>query len=1818
MDELDDLLSCLQTHVQPVVRGLFKGLQTGPLPMLGSRTVVAGNVTSYGDDWVDLMAMWFVPGTGFLPPREERITRVHIHDILHKNLHLCQGVQIMCIGEKKPGSDDHDVTLTDANICFRPEFDPALPWDCFHMFCGGFCGWSQALRWMDRAQEIYLGQEIFLDADPQIMSIWSVKHGTQYRTLPLAGNEAWCPAKQVGLCGCISEPCVADACRTQANLIATMSPPCQSWSKGGRGCGLNDLNGKAFLDALIQAFSLQTIAIAAECADDIAVHPHFKVIKALAKAMGFRLAWDQITPYHQMTSHSRSRWLGVWVRSDAALQLFPFQLKLPCMPQMHWTDQACQFPTPQRWNSQLSLTPSECQIYDSPMFLPPAKRPRYENRDLKTNEIIRSRVPTSADILPTLCASYTRQHQLAEHHLRQKGIFACLRETATGFQFLEPTLFCSLFGAIEHVVLSEKVGESFRIVGNAISIPHSLLALSITFHCTSTCKADPIGLVRQAWKARLTAYNAVVFHHEGFIHLIPKCDFWNWISLRAPPLEPGNWTLNGLCEGRNICFNVHSNQTVQQVFRDHCSGPDEILEQIHARNEDIRVCTKTTIEQIACQESTFRLAIGNTNLGLLEIRTASCTKVISEPPSDECPCVVHIENKNFDDHIGSNIFWAVQHVVETLQDDSQPKSCAATVVVLPEQLTITAHLSEASGMQFLQQIAGLQIFRDRNKQICCIPDEIDNFLLLSAARDCEEPSKIEVIVRADWQRTCGASIPTDATTIRFHCDLQVQHAIERVNGVTSNEPHHHFQFGDVIDICASRPVHAGGHHLNTAAPPTLPAFADFTARVEFMCDTHGWVATDEMFHYTQALQWQQDWLRFGTPQLWNVANGDFEPPIFGELNIPNNSTTAFPVLIGSHWAGIEVTRQGTDTSVTFIHVSEQHQTQLTFLVARLLDIAPHRFQVRCERNDPPPHLCGWFLIFRWYRRHGLHQGIADISHHFQLNVEYNQLIQLAMQCSNEDWAISQIPIEIGQLAHTLRKNFLRFLARRELQGRPHQQIALATGCPPPQQQPPAAQAQPDIPVAPLPWLDRSQAILDRIQDRLNQILLHPGWLSSDELDIALEGPRAMSPGTLFCAPCSWSVGASHLHFFNDFMPDYRAFNQVIWFIEVERHWVQAEAYLHEDASNFAFTFPANSHIRLQPLVDHLLNVTGARDTQISIHFYDQVSPQHMCGYQLVAHIYQRLAANTVALQPPQRRLLSFHFLAADLDRAHVEARAQWTAAGSNPHLIDFAANIRQWFLVRVAENRFPSDFNSAGANDQDVSMKSAEPSDAAATNRQPSAAPTAQKDPWLKTDPWLKATPRPSQSKWEDLVIKEPVPFTGTDGAAISQTHRLQVGGARGGLVFATKAHVQDIAKAAGSTDLAILLPASDNLALPIFQNKLQGPFEVSLDDVSAKIAYKRLVMLFPVRGTINYKLPEPVAKLTTGAVCEIVLEVDGRLINKGEFDRIKENPIASFKAMLGQVVPKLDNSAVIFGFRVAHHPGGAKQDPLLQCVLKAPHGVRTPLIEASGMTPLLTRDFLDKGRNSEDTTVLPRFWPPNITELSNIRKTVEGTEGLAGLVLTRRGLAPRVWIAQVGKARTQLLADDPRVMPENINVVPKYTFSLAGWPAATGAHHVVTSTLQALNIPVLPLRTYRAAGVHVWIVTTDKKPAVTSFPLQINADVVEILIQEIEHGPSRPGKAGGKGNQKGKGKSLAHETSKPWAAPTVPPISPAVADDARIQRLEERFEKIETRQANFESKVDGKFDSIQDALRQILANTNSRVREPTGETPPSKHSKQC
>lgn len=126
--------------------------------------------------------------------------------------------------------------------------------------------------------------------------------------------------------------------------------------------------------------------------------------------------------------------------------------------------------------------------------------------------------------------------------------------------------------------------------------------------------------------------------------------------------------------------------------------------------------------------------------------------------------------------------------------------------------------------------------------------------------------------------------------------------------------------------------------------------------------------------------------------------------------------------------------------------------------------------------------------------------------------------------------------------------------------------------------------------------------------------------------------------------------------------------------------------------------------------------------------------------------------------------------------------------------------------------------------------------------------------------------------------------------------------------------------------------------------------------------------------GTVRFQLPHAKIKLTTSPSVELVLEIDSRLIAKGDFDKLKEAPLASFKSLVQQIAPQIDTSFVLYGYRTAAHPGASKQDFQMQCVLKAPALSRKALIESSGATELLARDYMEKGKGSEDTTVLRAF----------------------------------------------------------------------------------------------------------------------------------------------------------------------------------------------------------------------------------------------------
>ena len=138
-----------------------------------------------------------------------------------------------------------------------------------------------------------------------------------------------------------------------------------------------------------------------------------------------------------------------------------------------------------------------CQQYgriNDPGLLPPAKRMKLGQR-AKTDAGLLSRVPNPAEPLATLCASYSAQRLLSADHVCQKGIFAFLKQTAEGFAFFDPALFCSLFGATSSIVMPSKLSLAFRVIGNAITVPQSIICLCVGLHAVLPEAIDPIAIM---------------------------------------------------------------------------------------------------------------------------------------------------------------------------------------------------------------------------------------------------------------------------------------------------------------------------------------------------------------------------------------------------------------------------------------------------------------------------------------------------------------------------------------------------------------------------------------------------------------------------------------------------------------------------------------------------------------------------------------------------------------------------------------------------------------------------------------------------------------------------------------------------------------------------------------------------------------------------------------------------------------------------------------------------------------------------------------------------------------------------------------------------------------------------------------------------------------------------------------------------------------------------------------------------------------------------------------------------------------------------
>ena len=377
---------------------------------------------------------------------EEWATFQIICPVVHERVDLSAGMWVGALVQPHQRVANCQVWADDTMPLWNvSRLDKHFAWNVSHIFSGAYEGWLRAMWWLQQANLGHaFASHTSVDWCPEVMKTWSFNHGRDHLKCPIPvafdSTEVF-----NGILADVSDRTLLRATSHKLNLMMTLSPPCPSWSRGGKHSGLANDEGFCFLDSIEHLAKVRPILALFECSDGLEAHPHWRALSAALQLAGYRKIWSQDLAIHQLTGNHRTRWLSAWCRKDVKYQ--PSQERLLCAAnrRLPWNDGKHLFALPKTLCEGLKLTTDQMAIYGSRDLLPPAKKARVvEGAD--DHRVLVQRLAHSGEYLPTLCASYTVQHHLQREHIESKGIFATLTQRDDEFCFIDPFVFVVLFG----------------------------------------------------------------------------------------------------------------------------------------------------------------------------------------------------------------------------------------------------------------------------------------------------------------------------------------------------------------------------------------------------------------------------------------------------------------------------------------------------------------------------------------------------------------------------------------------------------------------------------------------------------------------------------------------------------------------------------------------------------------------------------------------------------------------------------------------------------------------------------------------------------------------------------------------------------------------------------------------------------------------------------------------------------------------------------------------------------------------------------------------------------------------------------------------------------------------------------------------------------------------------------------------------------------------------------------------------------------------------------------------------------------------------
>ena len=131
------------------------------------------------------------------------------------------------------------------------------------------------------------------------------------------------------------------------------------------------------------------------------------------------------------------------------------------------------------------------------------------------------------------------------------------------------------------------------------------------------------------------------------------------------------------------------------------------------------------------------------------------------------------------------------------------------------------------------------------------------------------------------------------------------------------------------------------------------ASSNFAQRAEYSINTHGRLASDELFYISQMFDWASDHaVHFTPPVYWDVSSSDFDESPYGEIDVSFDRPTIIPILLQAHWGAIEVLRKESSIDLTLHQIPVHLHQSLVRIVGRRMDVGPGRISFRVGSSTP--------------------------------------------------------------------------------------------------------------------------------------------------------------------------------------------------------------------------------------------------------------------------------------------------------------------------------------------------------------------------------------------------------------------------------------------------------------------------------------------------------------------------------------------------------------------------------------------------------------------------------------------------------------------------------------------------------------------------------------------------------------------------------------------------------------------------------------------------------------------------------------------------